>query len=188
MTYISTADTAKLVRKALKDAFPDTKFYVNSSSYAGGASISVSWVDGPTDGDVNAVTAPFRGASFDSSQDLLTYVGGVHPSTGEKVSYGADYIHARRSFSAEFYMVVVDRLASEWGWGDMEYDPHTDYLTKTKTVESVRPRFNDTLRSDVIWRTIRVARPEDYQGDDEEEVMELSSMTPTGQYSWLEVA
>lgn len=40
-TYMSAADTAKLIRKALAKHFPSTKFYVRSSVYSGGASIDI---------------------------------------------------------------------------------------------------------------------------------------------------
>ena len=46
--YLTAADTAKLVRKALAKAFPDVKFYVRSDTYAGGASIDV-YYDGRPD-------------------------------------------------------------------------------------------------------------------------------------------
>jgi hypothetical protein len=44
--YISTTDTAKLARKMLKTAFPSVKFSVTSSSYSGGSSIRIKWLDG----------------------------------------------------------------------------------------------------------------------------------------------
>ena len=40
-TYISAADTARLLRAALARAFPTTHFYVRSETYSGGASIDV---------------------------------------------------------------------------------------------------------------------------------------------------
>lgn len=43
--YISCADTAKLIRQAIKEAFPGVKFSVRSSVYSGGASITVEWLD-----------------------------------------------------------------------------------------------------------------------------------------------
>lgn len=45
--YLSAADTAKLVRVALKRSFPGTRFSVRSKTYSGGASIDVSWMDPP---------------------------------------------------------------------------------------------------------------------------------------------
>ena len=41
--WVTTADTARLIRSALKAAFPDTKFSVRSRTYAGGSSIDVSY-------------------------------------------------------------------------------------------------------------------------------------------------
>ena len=47
--YLRCAETAKLLlRAALKEAFPEVAFSVRSRTYAGGASIDVTWRDGPT--------------------------------------------------------------------------------------------------------------------------------------------
>ena len=71
--WFSAADTAKLVRAALKRGFPGVKFSVRSSTYAGGASIDVSWTDGPLDTDVNPVVKRYAGAGFDGMIDLKYY-------------------------------------------------------------------------------------------------------------------
>lgn len=71
--YLSCAETAKLVRAALKTGFPGVKFSVRSSSYAGGASIDVTWTDGPQEKTVKAVTDAYSGADFDGMIDLKTY-------------------------------------------------------------------------------------------------------------------
>jgi hypothetical protein len=68
-TYLSCADTAKLVRAALKESFPGVKFSVKSSVYAGGASINVAYTDGPSAGQVEAVAKAFQGAYFDGMTD-----------------------------------------------------------------------------------------------------------------------
>ncbi len=68
--YLSVTETAKLVRRALRESFPGVKFSVRSDSYAGGASIRVGWTDGPRRADVGAVTDQFEGKSFDGSIDL----------------------------------------------------------------------------------------------------------------------
>ena len=41
--FITPADTAKLIRKALKASHPATKFSVRTSVYSGGASIRIAW-------------------------------------------------------------------------------------------------------------------------------------------------
>ena len=71
--YLSCAETAKLVRVALKKEFPGVKFSVKSSTYSGGASISIGWLLGPTTKEVDAVAGGFEGASFDGMNDLKSY-------------------------------------------------------------------------------------------------------------------
>lgn len=87
--YVPVAEQARMIRKALAKAFPETKFYVRSHSYAGGASIDVRY-DGTASLEVNAsgryvrtykpgaptleavreVTDPYSGGSFDGTIDL----------------------------------------------------------------------------------------------------------------------
>jgi hypothetical protein len=106
--YLSCAETAKLVRVALKEAFPGIKFGVRSSTYSMGASMSVSWVDGPNSAQVEAVTRCFTGSYFDGSID---YKGSVyHMLNGEPVSFGADFIHCTRAYSESMIQAAIDRV------------------------------------------------------------------------------
>jgi hypothetical protein len=68
--YLSCAETAKLVRAALKKVFPRVKFSVRSSTYSMGASISVRWTDGPSSKAVDKVIEAYAGADFDGMIDL----------------------------------------------------------------------------------------------------------------------
>ena len=63
--YLTCAETAKLVRTALRESFPGVKFSVRAKTYSGGASISVWWTDGPMRADVEAVARQFEAADFD---------------------------------------------------------------------------------------------------------------------------
>jgi len=67
--YFSCAETAKLVRQSLKEAYAGVKLSVRSSTYSGGASIDVSWIDGPNAAQVESITKGFRAAYFDGSID-----------------------------------------------------------------------------------------------------------------------
>lgn len=67
---LSVTETAKLIRKVLKREFPDTKFSVRSDRYAGGASIDVTWTDGPLDREVRPLVLKFAGKGFDGSIDM----------------------------------------------------------------------------------------------------------------------
>lgn len=132
-SYLSCAETAVLVRKALKAAFPGVKFSVRSSTYAGGASIDVSWSDGPTAREVDRVSKVYAGSGFDGMQDLkysyshwLMPDGTValaadhhnlEPRTFEKphpdavpVSFGADFVHSQRKVSTALRVQAADSL------------------------------------------------------------------------------
>lgn len=95
--YISPADTAKLIRVALKKEFPAVKFSVRTSVYSSGASIDVRWQDGPPSKMVERITGKFAGATFDGMIDLKSY----HDSdlNGERVRFGANFVFATRSLS-----------------------------------------------------------------------------------------
>ena len=142
-TYLSCAETAKLIRKALKEKFPKEKFSVRSSVYAGGASIDVGWTDGVAYEGVNDLIKQFAGAGFDGMIDYKFYkdhwilpdgsvvlarsegsscTGGYNPSVknekphqdAKKVSFGADYVFANRTISEEVMEKVAKTIAKKY--------------------------------------------------------------------------
>ena len=142
--YISTTDTAKLIRAQLKAKFPGVKFSVRSDIYSGGSSIRVGWTDGPTGDDVEAVTSNFAGGGFDGMIDLAYSVtayllpdgsaafaqtSGTEGSRGvvpagkafmpapgaERVKFGADYVFTDRTISAEFKARVMSEFERLYG-------------------------------------------------------------------------
>jgi len=113
-TYWTVAETAKLIRKALKEAFPEQRFLVSSRRYADGASIDVFWTDGPTQPDVENVAKTFTGATFDATTGNKGEH--IHKFQGEQVHFGADFIFCRRQLS-ETYIAkcsqAFDQLSSD---------------------------------------------------------------------------
>lgn len=96
-TYLSCADTAKLIRAALAEAFPGVKFSVRSSVYSGGASINIRWTDGPTSRQVKSIADHFEGSYFDG---MIDYKGCIyHRLDGRPVSLGADFVFENRDLS-----------------------------------------------------------------------------------------
>lgn len=96
--YIDAADAAKMIRKALREAFGKAvKFAVRTSRYAGGCSIDVRWTDGPSRAMVESITSRFAGASFDGMTDSTSYH--VALLDGEPVRFSSDYVHTSREFS-----------------------------------------------------------------------------------------
>lgn len=116
--FINTPETAKLIRKALKSAFPSIKFSVRSKQYSGGSSIGVSWADGPTDSQVEAVAKHYQGGSFDSMTDCMNYHESVlvdASGTPRLVSFGADFVFCDRQVSPENKALVLAATCQKWG-------------------------------------------------------------------------
>lgn len=114
--YVSVADTAKLVRAALKESFPGVPFSVRSHKYAGGASIRVEYTDGPTAADVEQVAGAFEGSYFDGSID---YQGSnYHSLDGQEVSFGADFIFVNRKVTEKLLEQVVAKVVNKYGFAN----------------------------------------------------------------------
>lgn len=124
--YVSCVDTAKLVRKALKAEFPTTKFSVRSSSYSGGASIDVSWTDGPTGAQVDAVTFLYRGATFDGMTDMKSHHDSILATEdgAEVVHFGADYIIGQRDISPEWRRKLEAEICEFAGIDSFDHSTH----------------------------------------------------------------
>ena len=112
--YLSCAETAKLVRAALKESFPGVKFSVKSSVYSGGASINIRYENGPTYKQVKEVASMFEGAYFDGMTD---YKGSNYGSLdGNEVRFGADFIFVNRDFSLGFLESNVKAACEYYGY------------------------------------------------------------------------
>ncbi len=106
--HFTCAETAKLVRQALRESFPGMKFSVRSQTYSGGASIHISWTDGPNSAQVEAIVDTFKAAYFDGSID---YQGSIHHMLdGQQVHFGADFIFCRREHSDEAVKAAIGRV------------------------------------------------------------------------------
>lgn len=134
--HIPCADTAKLIRQALKESFPGIKFSVRSSVYAGGASINVGWTDGPNEAQVKAVAGTFSGAYFDGSQDLkgATYA----LLDGQQVRFGADFVFVNRTVSDALATKAIAAVARLYGLTDIP--SASDW--KMGKLHGVRPHSN----------------------------------------------
>ena len=147
--YLTCAETAKLVRKALAKAHPGVKFRVRSDTYSMGASIYIHWIDGPTSKEADATVAPFSGARFDGMLDLKhscsswlmpdgsasfgrsagtegsrgTHAGYDHTRPhpeAEAVHFGADYVFTDREHSESLYARALNATCKKWGVDPVE--------------------------------------------------------------------
>ncbi len=119
--YISSTDTAKMIRQAISEKFPEVKFGVRTRKYSGGASVDVSWTDGPTDKEVDEIAGQFRGATFDAMIDLKSYVTSYR--NGEEVHFGADYVFCKRNYSDYALITALNEYRAMWGGTDGQFVP-----------------------------------------------------------------
>jgi hypothetical protein len=111
--YLSCAETAKLIRQALQEAFPGSRFSVKSSVYSMGASITVRWIDGPNAAQVESITRIFEGSYFDS---MIDYKGSrYHKLDGAEVRFGSDSVRAVREFSDVTIERAIKMAAAKYG-------------------------------------------------------------------------
>lgn len=147
---IDTAEVAKLIRRHLKTGFAGVKFSVRTSRYSGGSSIDISWTDGPTTDQVEAITRPFAGAGFDGMTDskyhkrtwycpthgarIAEVYGHGHDNgprdsrccaKAELVDMGGDYVFANRRLSPEFTARLEAIVAARFRC-DYQADRHID--------------------------------------------------------------
>lgn len=143
--YLSCADTAKLLRKALRESFPGVKFSVRSHTYAGGASIDVRWTDGPTVGMVKPVTGLFAGGYFDG---MIDYKGSrYHRLDGKPVHLGADFIFEHRQLTQARAQAIADHFAAKWGrsdWLEVEGGEYFGYSVRiTREAPYISPEVEE---------------------------------------------
>lgn len=109
---ISLTDTAKLVRKALKTAYPTVKFSVRCDRYSMGCSIDVSWTDGPSKGMVQPLLDAFNGSHFDGMVDLKSSI--TQEYEGEVVRFEVDYVTGSRNISTAFMTQMACKVAAHF--------------------------------------------------------------------------
>lgn len=133
---ISVVDTAKLIRLSLKEAFAEVKFNVRCSKYAGGASIHVGWVDGPSTLQVETLTRRFASCYYDAAADYWAPLW--HRIDGELVHFGAGHVSCHRAHSDDWCASAIGEV----------YAQHQNLL-RERGIEkpSVRDFFEGRLHS-----------------------------------------
>jgi hypothetical protein len=89
------AACADAIRAELKKVFPSVKFSVRSSTFSMGDSVDISWTDGNTTDEVNAITKKYQYGSFNGMED-------IYENTDSRDDIPqAKYVHCSRRMSAE---------------------------------------------------------------------------------------
>jgi hypothetical protein len=156
--YISVTDTAKIIRGELKKHFPGVIFRVRSSSYSMGASIDISWTDGPTSKEVRVITNQFNGSIFDGMTDMKS--SRYAQWEGREVRWGSDYVFPTRKYSKQFYRQVAERICKKYSvpvpeikQSSYEYRGKTEFGNPYIEDSHVRISGYDTL-SDLINKAL----------------------------------
>lgn len=124
--YLSCAETAKLLRLALKESFPGQKFSVRSSVYSGGASIHVKWLDGPTSKTVEPILNAFKASYFDG---MIDYQGSIyHTLDGKPVSFGSSFVFGERRLTKPMAEAVAAKVAEKYHRSDWAAVSGSEYF------------------------------------------------------------
>lgn len=146
---------AKNIRRHLKHAFPGVRFGVRQSR--GASSIDISWTDGPTEAEVDAIASMYDAGSFDGMTDCYNYI--ADPFT--EVYGSTRYTFTRREFSDE---LIAHAIAYVFEHHDFELPDWTPTVADYRSgqlyrvpVASMLPLVNDlqALIRAVAYRTRR---------------------------------
>ena len=102
------AQAAKSIKSELKKEFPTIKFSVKSSNFSMGDSVDVSWIDGPSQSQVEEITRKYQYGSFDGMQDLYEYTNSRDDIPQAK------WVQTSRTISDEIYLKYFEEMRPKW--------------------------------------------------------------------------
>ena len=110
-TVIPTKDVAALLRKELRTTFPGVKFSVRCATGTASAWINVTYDDGPTHQQVQAIAGRFEGRSFNGQTDSYddngtTLVAGSVDELPTEVRYSCDGIIITRNYTGTGHLAA----------------------------------------------------------------------------------
>lgn len=100
VVWLTTAETAQIIRQELKAAFPGIKFSVRIKEYSGGCSTTVRYTNGPKEKEVKAVV--------DRVVALTEY-------QGRKIRTGAGYTFVERDHTVEIFKAIILAVQKKYG-------------------------------------------------------------------------
>ena len=108
----SQAQAAAAIRSELKVAFPGITFGVRSDSGSMTDSVHISWIDGPTVKEVEAITGKYQQGHFDGMTDMYEY------SNTRKDIPQTKYVMESRTIS----QARKDEFNAKMNWSDSVSD------------------------------------------------------------------
>ncbi|MBM5783052.1 MAG: hypothetical protein FJ368_06520 [Pelagibacterales bacterium] len=104
----TVAKCAELIRKELKENFPQTKFSVKSSNYSMGNSVRVSWTDGAAENKVEELLTKYQYGGFNGQEDIYENTNWRDDISQTK------YLFCDRKISDEIYLAKFEELKQTW--------------------------------------------------------------------------
>jgi hypothetical protein len=96
------------IRSALKCKFPGIKFSVRKTDYG---SVRVSWTDGPTVKDIEAIVNRFESGGFNGMEDIYEY----RETPFNVVFGGCKYLNCSRETSPELVTRAIEKVCELYG-------------------------------------------------------------------------
>lgn len=100
--YEAAKDTAKKIRRVLKERFPQTKFSVTSDR----DSVNVHWTDGPMKPEIEKILDQYKSLGPSDMSDYRPITGYI--LDGQRY-VGASYLNASRTLTAEYKTLLVEQ-------------------------------------------------------------------------------
>lgn len=105
----NAAQCAKEIRVELKKAFPQIKFTVRSSNFAGGNAVDIRYENGVPVKDIEKITDKYQYGHFNGMEDIYEY------SNNREDIAQAKYIMVQREISQEIREAVKQEVAKKFG-------------------------------------------------------------------------
>ena len=140
--WIPVAEQAKLVRGALKHAFPGIKFSVRSATFSGGASIDVRYEDGPRQSDIQAVLNAYKGGDFDGMIDMAYNRSHyLRPDGATFVAYDPGTVGSMGTHEGEDNRALADVMPSDV----IEVSFAANYVTANREISDFERKEAEAL-------------------------------------------
>ena len=119
MQEINLTDTAKIIRKVLKET-PTVKFSVRSSRFSCGSAIDVHWAGGAKQKDVEQAIGFFKAGHFDGMTDCYEY-GNHNSKDGKTYFFSNSYLTIQRDFEPDWAKEVLAIANKKYGTDHKDY-------------------------------------------------------------------
>lgn len=106
------AEVAKLIRKELKEKFPEIKFNVRSRSFSGGDDVNIDYTNGVPADEIRKITNKYQAGSFDGMTDMYNY-------DYDKTGPTSKYIFVNRHISEDVWEKTKKEIADRYDIKDI---------------------------------------------------------------------